>query len=341
MAHGISEKDSIWLYREPAWHGLGTVSDQVIKTVDDLFKAHPQLDWDVDLVPFIDLRRLTELAKSTKLSKNLVAEASEFAPDGLKAIVRSDTGDVLAVVTDRYETFNNREAFSFLESVLGELRVETAFSLWGGKQVGLLTRIPEFIEVGGDQVARYIYLRTRHDGTGSRWVWPTAVRVVCANTDRMALTEAGGPDSPIIHKIRHIGDQTQSQRVQEARAALKVSIDYGKQFKKWGDRLAKQKIAEKKVADVLAELYPAGTDTDKAEKSAQRRRDAVMAIFLGQGAHPETQGNAPGSKWCAFNAITEYEQHDRLFRSSESRFVRAMEDPEGVQRKALELLTAN
>ena len=32
-----------------------------------------------------------------------------------------------------------------------------------------------------------------------------------------------------------------------------------------------------------------------------------MAIFKGEGEHGDTRGNAPGSRWCAYNAIVEYQ----------------------------------
>mgnify|MGYP006162217861 CR=1 FL=1 len=34
-----------------------------------------------------------------------------------------------------------------------------------------------------------------------------------------------------------------------------------------------------------------------------------MAIFRGQGPGKDTRGNAPGSKWSAWNAVVEYQQH--------------------------------
>jgi aminopeptidase N len=171
----------------------------------------------------------------------------------------------------------------------------------------------------------------------------TNVRVQCANTDRMALDDARARDG--IYKIRHIGDV--NQRLQEARTALDLTVDYAKQFKKFGDRLAKQKMTEKKLGEVMAELYPAGSDTDRSVRSAEKRRDTVLAIFRGEGAQGDTTGNAPGSKWCAYNAVVEYQQHYAPVRAkkdtteaAERQFVRATDDPQGIQRQALELVIA-
>jgi hypothetical protein len=57
---------------------------------------------------------------------------------------------------------DNRNAFRFLDEVIGsELHFETAGSLWGGRRVWVLARLPEFIELGGDQSATYVYVANR------------------------------------------------------------------------------------------------------------------------------------------------------------------------------------
>ena len=53
----------------------------------------------------------------------------------------------------------------------------------------------------------------------------------------------------------------------------------------------------------------------------------------------ETQGNAPGSKWAAVNAIVEYGDWHRPIRRGGDRFARAVDD--GAHKtRALELVIA-
>ena len=53
----------------------------------------------------------------------------------------------------------------------------------------------------------------------------------------------------------------------------------------------------------------------------------------------DTQGNAPGSKWAAVNAIVEYGDWIRPLRSSGQRFARALDD--GAEKtRALQLVAA-
>jgi phage/plasmid-like protein (TIGR03299 family) len=319
MSHGLTAQDTMSTVRQPAWHGLGVTLESRPRSLEDALSL-AGLDWHVRQQPVF-------LAGHDPLGLRAIR--------GYQANVRSDTGDVLAVVTDAYEVVQNRECFAFLANLIGsELHFETAGSLHGGRQVWCLAALPDWIEVGGDAVRQFMYVRTRHDGTGAVLVLPTAVRVVCANTDRMALDGA-----QTVFRVRHTGNP--SEQLHQARRALQVTVDYGRQFAQTGNCLAGERCTERQLARVLAELYPSGPG-DRAARNAQRAREAIMGLFVGG----PTVGNAPGSKWSAWNAITEFDQHVRPVRtrdprlSLERRFVRALEDPYGLQRRAFELIAA-
>jgi hypothetical protein len=65
-------------------------------------------------------------------------------------------------------------------------------------------------------------------------------------------------------------------------------------------------------------------------------RETVVELFV----RGETIGNAPGSKWRAWNAIVEHHDHHGRPRTPEGAFVRKLEEPAGIKRRALELITA-
>jgi hypothetical protein len=148
---------------------------------------------------------------------------------------------------------------------------------------------------------------------------------------------AAGSDRrrPDTYRVRHLGDPTGA--LHEARAVLGLAIDYHRQFAALGDRLASQRVAERTLGRVLGELYP--DDPALGDRAAKSRRDAratVMTLFR-EGA---TVGNAPGSKWAAWNAIVEFHDHGGRPRTAEGGFVRRFEDPAGLKARALELVTA-
>lgn len=309
MSHGLTKKDSMFSYHEVPWHGLGAVLQRRPRSVADALKK-AGLDWKIEQRPIY--------IPETKTTKRAV--------DGFMANVRSDTGDVLGVVTDKYEVVQNDECFGFLANLLGsELHFETAGSLFEGRRVWVLAEVPEHITVGGDAIRRYVLISTHHDGTGSVKARPTAIRVVCNNT----LTAAENVEED-VYVVRHTANA--SQQLAEARAVMRLTLDYYKQFAKFGDKLAMQKMPERKLEQVLQELYPVDSAMGgRAVKNSARARDAVRSLFT-EGV---TVGNAPGSKWCAYNAIVEHHDHNGRVRSAQGQFVRAFEDPSGFKRRAL------
>ena len=58
----------------------------------------------------------------------------------------------------------------------------------------VLARLPEWVEVGGDQTALYVYVANSHDGTLTVTA-ATSVPIVCANTLGGASTAPAG-DAP-------------------------------------------------------------------------------------------------------------------------------------------------
>ena len=101
---------------------------------------------------------------------------------------------------------------------------------------------------------------------------------------RVGLSRSRSP----VHTLAICHAGSPSARIAEARTALGLSIDYTEQFKRFGDRLAKQKIAKRKVLQIASELWP-DNGTDRQVRNAQARREAVLRLFT-DGA---TIGNAP------------------------------------------------
>lgn len=309
MSHGLTNTDTLLSARNiTPWHGLGVVLKRHPRSLEDALRKSG-LGWTVRQEPLY--RR------------------DNKPIDGWKANIRSDTRDVLGVVTNRYTVIQNREAFGFLANLLGsDLAFETAGSLHGGKRVFVTCRLAsiDHVQVGGDQVDLYVNFFNRHDGAGAVQLLTTPIRTVCRNTWDTAVGNAVNTFS-----IRHVGSP--STRIAEARTALDLSIDYAKQFKRFGDRLAKQKIAERKINQIANELWP-DNGTDRQIRNAQARRDAVLRLFS-DGA---TIGNAPGTKWCAANALLEQLEWGTGARSPEGRFLRHISDAGGLKAHALELV---
>ncbi|MDQ2895297.1 MAG: DUF945 domain-containing protein [Actinomycetota bacterium] len=119
---------------------------------------------------------------------------------------------------------------------------------------------------------------------------------------------------------------------------LDLSIDYYQQFKSTGNQLASERCSKRQLQNVLDELYPSGTEdarTVRTRKGREQVKQRIADLFL----RGDTQGNAPGSKWAAVNAIVEYGDWHRPIRQGGERFARALDD--GAQKThALELIAS-
>lgn len=323
MSAGLTDSDTMFSVRETPWHGLGAVLDKPPATVAEAIEASG-LGWSVAKEPIA-------VDRGEKPAAEWWVPRCEEIP-GFYATVRQDTREVLGIVGGRYRLVQNHEAFTFIDQLLGSsINFETAGSLHGGRRVWVLATLPDHLEVGGDDVRPYVLLMNSHDGSTAVIAATTPIRVVCQNTLNWGLANARQKFS-----IRHT--EAVTQRVHEARRVLDLSIDYYEQFKRFGDQLASERCTERQLRAVLDELYPSGTSdsaSDRTRRSRQQTKDRIAELFL----CGDTQGNAPGSKWAAVNAIVEYGDWLRPLRSSGQRFARALDDgPEKT--RALQLVAA-
>jgi phage/plasmid-like protein (TIGR03299 family) len=324
MPAGITSSDSMFSVRETPWHRLGAVLERSPATIAEAIEASG-LGWRVVREPIA-----VDRGDAATVDDWWEPRCEEIP--GYYATVRQDTRAVLGIVGERYRIVQNHEAFAFVDQLLGSsLQFETAGSLNGGRRVWVLATLPEHVEVGGDPVRPYLLLMNSHDGSTAVVAATTPVRVVCMNTLNWGLQRARQRFS-----IRHT--EQISRRVHEARRVLDLSIDYYAQFRTVGNRLASEQCSERQLQKVLDELYPSGTEdsvTDRTRKGREQVKDRIVHLFVGG----ETQGNAPGSKWAAVNAIVEYGDWHRPIRRGGERFARAVDD--GAHKtRALELVIA-
>ncbi len=292
--HDLEIRDgqaSFFAAREPGWHGLGTVTKGLLTAQEALSAAG--LDWDVykDHV----------YTRHPKTGEFVVA-------DDRWAIVRDIDGKMLGSVGKHYEPFTNREAFDFLDSLVddGEAKYATAGALAGGRRVFITLELPEAVEIGGfDPHKTFILLSTSHDGSRAVTVVPTMVRVVCANTESIALAGA-----KVMWTARHrVGVMS---KVHEARETLDLTFQYRDAFSQEMERLLNQEVTDAKFRRLLADVFPAHQKRqfEKNIEGVVRNRHTSPTI------DPELQMTAYG----ALNSYTEWAEHLRPHRTPEAAF---------------------
>jgi phage/plasmid-like protein (TIGR03299 family) len=172
----------------PAWHQRGVVVSEAQTSAEAITLAGQ--DWLVE--------KWALQTYGIRQGAPLVLDVEDQY-----ATVRTDTGAVLGVVSGLYRIFQNREAFDFMDELVGEKLAlyETAGALRGGRRVWMLARIPKELRVGNtdDTILPYVLLASSHDGSLALRVIPTTVRVVCQNTLNLALSRAGSTGVTIRH----------------------------------------------------------------------------------------------------------------------------------------------
>ena len=293
MAHELETqngKASFASFREPAWHGLGTVFTNEVKTSEMLDLANLS-NWNV---------RLEDLEIPTHLTSD----------KSYQYVVRtnptdSTQTDVLGVVGQRYVPLQNEDLFAFGDNILdGGGRWETAGSIRGGRVVfgSLALERETVLDPSGvaDKVKTYLLINTSHDGSIAIQASITPVRVVCANTLNLALgsirKNKGVKQS---FKIRHT--QSAEGKIAIAREALGLANVYMDEFDKMAQELFAKEITAQQFNEIILAAYPKPKSESKnALTKWTNKVDTLNDIYTG-----EFNGMIAGTAWGAFNALTE------------------------------------
>jgi len=294
MAHELETQNgvaSFASFREPAWHGLGTVFTEEKNTSEMLVAANLN-NWNVRLAD-------VEIPNTLTSDKNYFFVVRDNPTD------KSQT-DVLGVVGERYHVLQNEDLFSFGDTLLdGGGRWETAGSIRGGRVVfgSLALERETVLDPNGvaDKVKTYLLINTSHDGSIAIQASITPVRVVCANTLNLALGGVGRKKKGVKQsfKIRHT--QTANGKVQIAREALGLANAYMDEFDKMAHAMIQHEITAQQFNDIVLAAYPKPESDKKIALTKWTNKvDTINDIYTG-----EFNGMIAGSAWGAFNALTE------------------------------------
>ncbi len=293
MAHELETQNGVTSFasfREPAWHGLGTVFTEE-KTTSEMLEAANLSNWNV---------RLEDVNIPTHLSsdKNYQYVVRTNPTDNTQT-------DVLGVVGERYHVLQNEDLFSFGDNILdGGGRWETAGAIRGGRVVfgSLALERETVLDPNGvaDKVKTYLLINTSHDGSIAIQASITPVRVVCANTLNLALGRTKKRNGiKQSFKIRHT--QTANGKVQIARETLGLANAYMDEFDKMAKAMIETQITAQQFNDIVLAAYPKPEEGKKlANTKWTNKIDVINDIYTG-----EFNGMIAGTAWGAFNALTE------------------------------------
>lgn len=298
MAHELSIQDGqaemVSARGITPWHKLGTVVTGQLTAREALAAAH--LDWQVKGQPVsvggVQLPFPDPKADSTE--------------NTWQAICRQDTGACLGISKGRYECIQNADAFDFFDALVGqgEAVYDTAGALRGGRQVWLLAKVNGTTVVNGDDHNTWALLVTSHDSSYPVMVQWVYERVVCANTMSIALRGAKNQ-----FKVRHC--KSWKDKEEQARIALGLGQNYFRTVQEELAHLGNSLLTPEQMTAFTEALIPASDPKEVSTRTTNIRAD-IDRLF-GRGA-----GNKGQTRWDAFNAVTDYVDHEQSTRGKNS-----------------------
>ncbi len=307
MAHELTSTDHMVSGSNVTpWHGLGTVLPGQLTAVEALKAA--KLDWTVEQESLYD------------------ADTQEVP--GYRLNRRSDTREVLGVVSDTWQPVQNdrlleiAEALAQVDDLDFKPVIETAGSLRAGRIVWAMVQVGQR-EFAGSAHKSYLLLSNGHDGLRALRGTLTDVRVVCANTLRCAETTAAslyvsharGVEARVSAALETLGWANAATRstfaIYEALACTKLSTD--------------------KVHKYFHDLV-----YDEGDEKFTPGKFAIEGQLM--NLYTSGKGNEGKTAFDALNAATDWIDHQRPLRGEhenpERRFLFTSFDGNGVAFKA-------
>jgi phage/plasmid-like protein (TIGR03299 family) len=321
MAHNLNfneqtGKHSFFSFQQKAWHNLGQIISDY-PTSEEAIK-HAGLDYEVVKSPLFTHGSGISIAAEGEI----IASETQIHVPNFYATMRTDNNSVLGVVGKDYEIVQNRDAFSFFDSIVGGdgIFYETAGALGNGERIFITAKLPDYIRVGNDDlIEKYLFLTTSHDGSGSITAAFTPIRIVCANT----LNAAMGCKTNTV-RIRHTANA--KQRLEQAHKVMGISNRLSNELEQVFNHWSKIRITDKQVLQLIqAALIPNKEALQKIREGKDEKLSAYFTNMVDNAfeyamSNPtQLMDTTQGTVFGAYNAVTGYYQNVRKYKDDEAK----------------------
>lgn len=286
---------------EKPWHGLG---QQLPKdcSVDDMVKA-ANLDWSVVMQPIFTID----------------AKTGEYVEvESRRVSVRQSDGKQLTVASPSWVPPQNKDFFEFCKefSFEGGAQIETAGSLRGGTTVWALLNLGKDFWVGTphDVFKNYLLLSWSHSAGRANTIKMVNERVVCANTEAIALREDGS---------QYRQDHSRKFNFTAAKEALKIAKAGIDDQHDTLEKIMCLRLNDRDIMDVLQPIVQPVTE-DELSKMELTPDNFMQKLSSGIGRNSTIKGiyrsmdEAPGAMnvgeknrtgYDLYNGVTHYIDH--------------------------------
>lgn len=218
---------------------------------------------------------------------------------------RSDTGDPLGLVSNRYKVVQPRQVLEFFRNLCDQRGyvLETAGVLFNGAKYWALARTPhEAVLRGKDKLGAYLLLASSCDGSTKTLAKYVNTRVVCNNTIEIALGERQQLAVCVPHSTVFDAED--------------VQVELGLIEAAWQETVEVcQGLSRRAVKVDEAIKYLVSLVGDPAKPLEQQQQAPVLAemmrSFTASSAIGGELASARGTAWGLVNVVTEYVDHKR------------------------------
>lgn len=299
------------------WHGLG---EHILPqdSIDDI-RIKAGLDYDVVKTPV-----QYNVPMDSAFPNRRAGAGTGIATSKDKCVLyRSDTGDDLSVVSNKYQVVQPRQIVEFYRDLVEQygFEIEVVGALKGGRKVWALANTGNAFQLRDrDDVKGYLLLATSYDGTMATQARFTSVRVVCNNTLSLAANERRA-DVTVPH----------STTFDASKVKLDLNIgpawdEYSRAAREMTGRVVSRDETVRFLLDVYydlgskEEIAAFQADEKKAKAGEKLMLRLTKALFESPGAQ---LSSARGTLWGALNAVTYDVDHQLPSRSQDTRLDKA------------------
>ena len=287
MSHEIEINDTVVFgSNKPAWHGLGTVFAGLLSPLRVFAEG----------VGHRDILEVPVMLNGLTLPNQ----------KGLVGLTSKGVQVPLSVVGKDYGVLKSETMYRILDEVYkGQAVVDAAGTLRNGQREWVLVKREAWSAKAGDTVLTFDLWLNRHDGSGCFELHRTNVRVVCANTWKLAVS--GGNR---VFGVRHT--RNVAQGVQAALEVLGYVEEAEVKQRRAAQRMAEAVFSETEAARAFNLLLGIREGAEISTRTQNQAKELNRLFSAGTG-------NLGRTRWDAFNAVTEYVDHGRSSRVTEGR----------------------
>ena len=310
MAHDIFGSRFL-SHREPAWHGLGEVTEEELPALVALERMGE---------PVYSLEPIYATVNDP-YGEGTTAALTLTLPE--RAIVMHPTLDdpefvSLGIAGVEYELFTPGDLAAAWDEAVAR-PVETMEMLARGGRYFITGHI-EDVDIRGDEVSLYQYALIELDGLHANEYGITGHRIVCANTLKLAQDVA-------TERFRIVHDRHVRERMRSWMANMNdLAVQKVQMLREAFGLLAAYTVTDEEINEVLDAAYPVPVEPrrdcpdeefavrlerwDARREQVATYRDGARGLFLGAGTGmnlPATEGTA----WGLYNAVVETEDYRR------------------------------